>query len=105
MVKITDGKSEEKQKVERVRNFLMDHKPDLTIYRVPKKTLEMFKIFAKEEYANDYGMCLKSLIDYTIHDQKFQELSQRITVLEQKIFNETEKSTRTLSGRVIKLPR
>ena len=104
MVEIADGNSQEKQKVERVRNFLMDHKPDLTIYRVPKKTLDMFKMLAKEEFSSDYGMTLKSILDYTIHDQKFQELSQRITILEERVFSETEKTTRTLSGRVIKLP-
>lgn len=73
--------------------------------RVPQNTLEAFKQLSKEEFANDYGMCLKWLIDYFIQDLKYLELSKRIAVLEEKILVEEEKPIRMLSGRIIKKPR
>ncbi len=65
----------------------------------------MFKKIAKEEFANDYGMTLKWLLDYAIQDFKYQELSRRLLILEEKILTEEEKPIKTLSGRVIKKKR
>lgn len=103
MVKINENEIPTQEQIERVRQFIGEHKPDLTIYRVPQKTLEVFKRLAKEEFANDYGMALKYLLDYAIQDAKFQELSQRLLRLEEKILTTQERTIKTLSGRVIKL--
>lgn len=92
------------ENVWKVKEFIEDHKPALSISRVPEKTLEIFKELAKEEFCNDYGMCLKYLIDYAIQDMKYLELSKRIAILEEKILTEKEKTIKTLSGRIIKLP-
>ena len=91
------------EKVEKVREFIKKHKPDLSISRVPPKTLEIFKQLAKEEFCNDYGMTLKYLVDYAIQDLKYQELSRRIAVLEEKLLTQRERVIKTLSGKVIKL--
>jgi len=96
VVKITN------EKVEKVKQFLKDHKPDLSISRVPAKTLEIFKQLAKEEFCSDYGMTLKYLVDYAIRDAKYQELSQRLLILEEKVLTEKRKPIKTLTGKVIK---
>jgi len=36
----------------------------LVISRVPQKKKSMFIKLAEEEFADDYGMCLSSLLDY-----------------------------------------
>ncbi len=46
------------------KKFLDRVKPDLVINRVPKKTLEEFKDLAREEFCQDYGFCLKWLMDF-----------------------------------------
>ena len=93
---------EKENAVTRVKEFIQEHKPDLSISRVPEKTLEIFKQLAKEEFANDYGMCLKYLVDYAIRDAKYQELSQRLLILEEKILTEKEHHIKTLSGKIIR---
>jgi len=84
--------------------------PDLAIQRVPNKTEFKFKKLAQEEFCNDYGMCLKFLIDFyegmlpTGNEAvfaKLEEHEQRLTVLETKP-KEPEKVIRTLSGKKIK---
>ncbi|RLC29870.1 MAG: hypothetical protein DRH37_06625 [Deltaproteobacteria bacterium] len=90
------------KEIDNVKQFLKDHKPDLSISRVPKKTLEIFKQLAKDEFANDYGMTLKYLVDYAIRDAKYMELSQRLLILEEKVLSEKKKTIKTLSGKVIK---
>jgi len=70
----------------------------LSIKRVPLKTKEKFIKLAQEEFADDYGMTLKYLMDRYIDDQKYEylvaiinrlfglvaELEQRIKMLETK---------------------
>jgi len=48
-------------------------------------------------------MTLKYLVDYAVRDIKFQELSQRITILERKFLEQEEREIKTLSGRVIQI--
>jgi hypothetical protein len=50
--------------VNEIKSFLDKVKPDLTINRVPKPTLELFKKFAEEEFCSDYGFTLKFLLDF-----------------------------------------
>ena len=61
--------------------------------RVPWKTKKAFTQFASEEFANDYGMCLKWLWDFyegsllpkeSHFTIMLQDLSERIDVLEAK---------------------
>ena len=53
-----------KEAITEVKKFLDKVKPDLTINRIPKKTLEAFKELAKEEFCEDYGFTLKWLMDF-----------------------------------------
>jgi len=46
---------------EKIKNLI---ECDLYIKRIPRKDLDWFKQYAKEEYAGDYGMLLKELINF-----------------------------------------
>ena len=54
------------EKISEIREHI--RKPaDLTISRVPKNTLDLFKEFANEkDFCSDYGMALKHLMDFYI---------------------------------------
>lgn len=93
------------EKIEKVKKFIKEHKPDLSISRVPPNTLETFKKLATSEFCNDYGMTLKWLVDYITQDIKYLELSRRIAILEEKILVSEEKPIKLLNGRIIKKPR
>lgn len=56
------------------REFIKEHKPDLSISRVPKDVLEKFKSIAEEEFANDYGMFLKKLLDDHLELKEFKKM-------------------------------
>lgn len=58
--------------------------PDLSISRIPKETLQRFKQLAKDEFAYDYGMCLKALFDYWERGEMIEYLFARVERLEQQ---------------------
>jgi len=103
--KNTEEKEKKKKTKERLtlaeatKRFLEKNKPDLTISRVPSKTLETFKQLAKEEFSNDYGQLLKTILDQYLEYQSFKVLLfnlggilERINALEDKVFGEEEKT-------------
>ena len=82
----------------------------LHISRVPKNTLERFrKLASEEEFCQDYGNCLKFLLDffYGLIPSGVEHLEQEIALIKGKIEEleqdkEKKKERRTLSGRVLK---
>jgi len=46
----------------------------LTISRVPPKTLEAFKKLAKDEFVDDYGMCLRDCLNSFVELKQFKHL-------------------------------
>lgn len=80
--------------------------PDIVMSRVPKPTLDFFKQLAQEEFAGDYGMCLKYLCDvYKGLLPVESDLVQRIEYLEQEMqklqVDEKTSSIKTCSGKTI----
>lgn len=53
--------SELAQGIEKIRHSI---KADLYIQRVPKPTLAWFKDYAQAEFAGDYGMLLRELVQF-----------------------------------------
>jgi len=49
--------------VEKLREQVLKQGPVLTMNRVPKTTRDRFKKLAEDEFENDYGMCLKWILD------------------------------------------
>ena len=79
------------------------------INRVPKKTRKEFIDYAKEEFAGDYGMALKWLIDFRsgllsnpnqILMDQMQVMSEELDELKSNPEKKT-KVIRSLSGKVI----
>jgi hypothetical protein len=54
---------EQTQAIEQLKEKVF-RKPDLTVTRIPYKTLERLRDFAAEEFASDYGMTIKFLLDF-----------------------------------------
>jgi hypothetical protein len=50
------------EKIDRIRERITSS-PSLSIARIPKKTLDWFIGFAKEEFCDDRGMAIKHLCD------------------------------------------
>lgn len=92
------------EQIEQVRKFIKEHKPDLSISRVPPKTLEIFKRFADENFCSDYGMALKALIDNQIIFNNIfsaiDELMSRVSKLEEK--QKLPKELKMLDGSIKK---
>lgn len=57
------------------------------ITRVPKKTYDIFKDWANEEFCNDYGMALKHLMDFYfgLIPSGVEHLEQAIEALRQDV--------------------
>ncbi len=86
-------KKDEKSK-EDIRNLqrrIFSNSEDIHITRVPIPTKKAFINLAKKEFAGDYGMLLKWLMDDILSSDMreviatLQELNQRIVVLEEKL--------------------
>jgi hypothetical protein len=85
----------------------------LGITRVPRKTFSFFKQFAEEEFANDYGMALKFLVDVYLGiipsgmDEvmaRIDELEERLAQVEEKPVKEQKvekRVIRSISGKII----
>ncbi len=66
----------------------------LTIQRIPDKTCQQFKLLAKSEFCDDYGMTLKHLVDFyfgiipkgTEHlEIQIEELYQELSIIKDKL--------------------
>jgi len=85
----------------------------LFISRIPLKTKEEFKCFANEDFAGDYGFCLKFLLDFhqgllTTSNQvlidQIEMLAQEIDSIKSSLVKKEEpkkKQIKSVSGRVI----
>ena len=81
------------------------------INRVPRNTMKRFAELAKEEFCDDYGMCLKWLIDGLVDKdsalimERIDELEERIQSLETAPKEEPVKTEekKMLNGRTIKV--
>lgn len=94
------------ERIAALREFMLQHKPDLTVYRVPLKTLEQFKQLAKDEFCDDYGMTLKWLMDnastFAIIFGILNELEMRVSKLEGG--EPKPRHIHTLGGKTITAP-
>jgi len=78
---------------------------NLVMSSVPIKTKEEFVAFAREEFADNYGACLKYIFDFFKLSVTFLEgfdgkMDQILEKLDQK--DEKEPGIKTLSGRNLK---
>jgi len=78
---------------------------NLVMSSVPIKTKEEFVAFAREEFADNYGACLKYIFDFFKLSVTFLEgfdgkMDQILEKLDQK--DEEEPGIKTLSGRNLK---
>ncbi len=90
----------ETDRISSVRELIRRNKPDLSISRVPPKTLKTFKQIAEEEFCGDYGMTLKWLVEYAMNDLKYVQIMERIMRLESSLIEKPKR--KMLSGKVIK---
>lgn len=95
--------------VKKAKEFVEKNKPDLIINRVPAKTLEMFKKYAREEFCEDYGMCLKWLLDFYFgflskgHERAEAMANEALEQInELKSVGQEEKKIQTVSGKELK---
>jgi len=75
----------------------------LIISRIPQRTKKQFTDIAKAEFCDDYGMCLKWLLDYAF---TLQPLMDRVSKLEKQFAeaqdNEPKKEKKMLGGNELK---
>jgi len=78
----------------------------LWISRVPSGTKKIFKELAKEHFEDDYGMCLKYLIDEIqkssvdeLLAERIMDFEERLTRLEGKPAQSEQKSITLLNGK------
>jgi len=95
------SKEELRRQNEKLLKKIKRSKADLSINRVPDKTLSTFKDFAHENFEGDYGMALKWLVDGIPSEQhiKLQEqinfLAERLSKLEEELFGSDEEDEQT----------
>ena len=98
-----------KQKIEEIRKKVSQN--SLYIARIPEKTKVRFQKIANEEFAGDYGMTVKWLLDFRdgLLSSPNQILMEQMEIMAQKI-NELEsvpqekpkkKVIKSVSGRII----
>ena len=74
-----------KAPVRELKEELDRSRPDLVINKVPKEALKLFKDLSREEFHGDYGVALRSLIEYYANDIKYIALLERVEALENAI--------------------
>ena len=78
----------------------------LTINRIPKKDRDLFIKLANEEFASDYGMTLKFLLNEVIrrdyYDSRLDDLEMRIRQLEAKLDAPIDKPKRNIEREEVK---
>jgi len=86
----------------------------INISRVPPKTLEWFKEFAKEEFVDDYGMCLRELVESYKELQMIKEMNRpmsqevldkleqlEVEIADLKQPKEEKKIIKTVNGQIL----
>jgi len=67
---------------------------------VPPATKKQFIQFAEDEFLGNYGFALKWLLDNAFNDWKYEELSARIAMIENR---EKPREIKLLSGKKIRV--
>ena len=63
----------------------------LVMSRVPQNTRDLFVALAEEEYCEDYGLCLKGVLDgYLMWKTFFENTSMKLDVLSEKLDSLTD---------------
>lgn len=108
-------KYEGKEGIKHIKDKVIKrHHPNavsLSMERVPKDIVDVFKRFANDEFVGDYGLAFKSLVDHMLiepsrFDQVYSLLEdheRRLSELEGKGVQKTRKIKR-LSGKVTEIP-
>lgn len=80
-----------------IRARIVTNYPNLNIGRIPEKTFQEFKLLAKQEFCNDYGMCLKHLLDFYqgLIPSGWEHLELEIVAIKQKLEEIEGKLTET----------
>jgi len=106
---------DKKEQINSLVKKLKHNSESLHISRLPIQSKRKFVELANTEFAGDFGMCLKWMLDGLVNPD-FQELyaaindlNSRIEVLESKIENpvqnsedKSETKIKTLSGKIIR---
>ena len=104
--------NEKKEQIKELKGQVFRPKISESLYieRIPKKTIDEFKRFARDNFAGDYGMLLKAAFDNyanpNLFDQVYSALADINTRLEKLEATPTPKSNlpKTLGGRGIRQP-
>jgi len=94
--------------------LLFEKERRLSISRVPKKTKELFIQIANENFAGDYGLFLKNILDQAIEykgmktvffeniNNKLDYIISKVNKVEEPTNEEDTGEIRMLSGKIIK---
>jgi hypothetical protein len=106
---------EERDNINKILNKITRNQDSLHISRVPKKDRDKFIELANEEFAGDYGMCLKYLLGGLLDSNQrmlldeIEDLNERLTQLEARVSSSASKETsedkktiKTVNGKEIK---
>lgn len=105
----------ENEKIKNIKDRVIKrHHPNastLSMERVPKDIVEVFKRFANDEFVGDYGLCLKYLVTKVLIEPlpfegiylHLEDHEKRLSELEGKGGHKVRKFRR-LSGKVTEMP-
>jgi len=87
--------------------FIHPRATSLNIKRIPIDTVEKLKELANNEFVGDYGLAMKSVLDYYFEEQvRLVQIYGMIEDHERRLHNlespQTKKSIKVLSGRGIR---
>jgi hypothetical protein len=96
---LTDEQMEDK--IDEIKNKISK---EIHISRVPPKTYNRFKEFAGTDFCNDYGLCLKHLLDFYdgLIPTGLEGIEIRLAALEEEVAGLTQKQE-TAPVKVIKM--
>jgi len=77
------------------RIFKHKNSEELFLKRVPVGTVKLFKAYANDEFAGDYGLCLKSMTDeLLVKPPIYMNLQEQLF----KLFEELEELKKKIEG-------
>lgn len=97
------------KKTQELRDIIRKQQEGFYMNRVPDETKRIFKQLAEESFCGDFGLLLKTLVDYYVGDMKYAYLFDKLNMLEHEVYElrhsrgskHEEKSIRTMDGRII----
>ena len=66
------------QKISEIKEQIIKYHSQLSISRIPSDTVTKFKKIASKEFCNDYGLCLKHLVDNHEINKKLDFLIEEV---------------------------